>query len=192
MEDDSRIPGRPRDEAAGPAILEAARTLVLARGYNDVSVSEIIRNAGVSRQTLYRRWSTKADLVLDAFFDSAVSAPDIHADQTVRAAVLDFLIRLFAQLNHDGGAIRSLIAAAVTDPEFGKGFQQKFVAPRERMVIIALEVAKKRGELPGKLDVRLMATVLHGAFWYRLLNEMPLNAEFAEGLVGVVFKGPYT
>lgn len=188
MSNNSRPSGRPRDEATGPAILSAARRLVLEKGYEHVSIGEIIALAGVSRQSLYRRWPTKADLVLEAFFEAAVSPPEIHPDRPVSEAVQDFLTRLFEQLNRDGGAITSLIAASLTDPDFARGFRAGFVEPRERMVTVALEEAVRRGELPSTLDVKLAATVIHGAFWYRLLNRQSLDHHFANGLVAMVFQ----
>src|SRR5947199_331051 len=58
--------GRPRDAEASPALLEAARRLVLEKGYAATSISDIAAAAGTGRQTLYRRWPGKAQLILDA------------------------------------------------------------------------------------------------------------------------------
>ena len=57
-------PGRPRSDRAHQALLEATRTLVVQHGYDGVTVEMIARAAGTGRQTIYRRWPGKAELVL--------------------------------------------------------------------------------------------------------------------------------
>ncbi|QUS36997.1 TetR/AcrR family transcriptional regulator [Falsirhodobacter algicola] len=181
--------GRPRDETAGPAIMTAARALVLAHGYDGVSIADIIRSAGVSRQTLYRRWPTKAALVLEAFFQGAVAPPDMESG-ACRTALADFLQRLFDQLTREGDAIRSLIAQTVADADFAVLFRDRFVRPRERMVSDLLETAVARGELGAQTDIPVATAMLHGAFWYRLLNAEPLDRSFALALTAQVFGPP--
>ena len=56
--------GRPRDPAADQAILDAARSVVAEKGFNGASMDEIARRAGVGKDTLYRRWKSKEELVL--------------------------------------------------------------------------------------------------------------------------------
>lgn len=187
MASDSRQPGRPRDESAGKAILEATRALVLAEGYDAVAITRILAVAGVSRQTLYRRWPTKADLVLEAFSQSPVPPIEIRDGAPVRAALLAFLERLLAHLARDAEAIRSLIGAAAGDAVFDAGFQAKFVAPREAGLRAGLAEAVARGELPAGTDVGLAAEVIHGVLWYRLLNRRPFEPGLAAALVAQAF-----
>lgn len=182
--------GRPRDENSAPAIKAAARELVTTRGYDTVRITDIIRAAGVSRQTLYRRWPSKAELVLEAFFETAGDPPVVDAgdDVKVRDLLQAFLTDIFAGLAQDGDAIRSLIASAQSDPEFRAVFWEKFVRPREQMMRDLLQAAQDRGELATNADLSLLNTLLHGAFWYRLLNQLPLEAEYASRLVAVIFR----
>lgn len=60
--------GRPRDPRAQQQILAAARTLLARDGYEQLSIEQIARAAGVSRPTVYRRWPSKAHIVFDAAF----------------------------------------------------------------------------------------------------------------------------
>ena len=62
----TRGPGRPRSEPARRAILAAATHLVGREGYGRVTMEAIAREAGVSKQTVYRWWPTKAAIVLEA------------------------------------------------------------------------------------------------------------------------------
>ncbi len=62
----SRAGGRPRDPALDEAIILATRARLVQDGYSRMTVGDIAADAGVSRPTLYRRWSTKFELVADA------------------------------------------------------------------------------------------------------------------------------
>ena len=61
-----RRPGRPRDERADRAIIDATLELFAADGYSALSVEAVAVKAEVSKATIYRRWPGKRELVLDA------------------------------------------------------------------------------------------------------------------------------
>jgi AcrR family transcriptional regulator len=176
-----RVPGRPRDDASGPALMSAARRLVIERGYNTVTIGMISKEAGVGRQTLYRRWPSKAELVLDAFLASA-SGSDTYDEGDLKTAIRSFLERLFANLQEDGPAIRNLIASAQSDPGFCSEFKTRFVRPRAQIVEAIFAEAIRHGEVPETSDISMAGEVIHGAFWYRLLQGEPLDSDFAERL----------
>lgn len=145
MTTSTRSPGRPRDNKVGPSLLAAARQLVLQHGYCGVSIQMIATEAGVGRQTLYRRWPSKAELVLAAFLESAGDA-DVLSDGRAEKRLLHFLVNVFRNLQQDGPAIRNLIASAQDDPEFLKSFRAGFVEPRAEIVatifVTALQTEK--------------------------------------------------
>ncbi|WP_289036025.1 TetR/AcrR family transcriptional regulator [uncultured Roseibium sp.] len=186
-----RQAGRPREEATAPALMDAARRLVRTNGYDKVSITQIIKEAGVSRQSLYRRWPTKADLVLEAFFESAsqdASDAERHLDHgSARQRLLDLLISIFDHIARDGAAMRSLIASAQEDPQFRESFIEKFVLPREEIVTGILLQAVESGELPPHSNVAMLTAMIHGAFWYRMLNDWPLDTAFAKAMVSQIF-----
>src|SRR3954468_17445690 len=62
----SRPGGRPRDPALDEAIILATRARLVRDRYSRMTLGDIAADAGVSRPTLYRRWSTKLELVADA------------------------------------------------------------------------------------------------------------------------------
>ncbi len=190
MADETAQVGRPRNEAASAALKAAALRLVRTEGYG-VSVSAIIREAGVSRQTLYNRWPTKAELVLDAFFELAgmqVATPDLGGDTPRRDLLATFLREVFGHLRKDADLLRTLIAEAQTDPGFRAVFFDRFVRPREEIVLALLRDAQARGEMNAGRDPDLASAMIHGAFWYRLLNDRPLTDAVADGLADEVFR----
>jgi AcrR family transcriptional regulator len=189
MDEVQRRPsGRPRDDTTGPALLDAARELVIRDGYRSVSIQQIVSRAGVSRQSLYRRWPSKADLVLDAFLQSAGEIP-VGSGFDVGRKLNAFLLALFSNLEVDGPAIRSLIASAQDDPEFQVSFRERFVQPREQVITRMLESAKQAGEIKAEADIKIAAEALHGAFWYRLLQGDDLDVSFAKRLAGFILQG---
>ena len=58
--------GRKRDEARNAVILDAAVAVLAEQGYEGMTIDMVAARAGMARATVYRRWATKADLVLDA------------------------------------------------------------------------------------------------------------------------------
>jgi Bacterial regulatory proteins, tetR family len=62
--------GRTRDSRINDAILGAAADLLVEVGYSNLTMGAIAERAGTTRTALYRRWSTKADLIHDAAFPS--------------------------------------------------------------------------------------------------------------------------
>lgn len=184
--------GRPRDEAASAALKAAALGLVREKSYAEVSIGDLIRAAGVSRQTLYNRWSSKAELVLEAFFETAgtwAARPDLTGEAPRRDLLEGFLCAVFEHLERDGDSLRGLIAAAQKDAEFRDLFWARFVAPREAMLTEILRDAQARGELGAERDVEMLSGFVHGAFWYRMLNGQPLDPALARAIVAEVFRG---
>jgi len=190
MSEDKHPGGRPRDADAATSIKAATLKLVRERGYNKVSIAAIASAAGVARQTLYNRWSTKADLVLEAVFEETghyVDAPLHNPDQSCKLQLESFLIQVFKHLREGGSPIRSLIAAAQDDPVFREALRERFVKPRELLVIDFLHRAQDQGELSRSRDIKMLSSFIHGAFWYALLNGDPLDARLAQDIASEIF-----
>lgn len=164
--------------------------LVRAHGYNKVSIAVIAKEAGVARQTLYNRWDTKADLVLDALFEDAenhAAAPSLDDTRDIGVQLEEFLWNVFQYVTANEDMMRALIAAAQHDTAFHRSFYAKFVLPRDKIISDLLRLAQTRGEFSPDRDAELVSGLIHGAFWYRLLNRKPLDASFARAIVSDFF-----
>jgi len=109
--------GRPRSEQARAAVLHAVDDLVVELGYGAVTLKGIAERAGVSRQTVYRWWSTKAEILLEASAIDARQELDVPPRDTPRddlAGYLDALIA-FLTASDAGAAYRALIGEAQHD-----------------------------------------------------------------------------
>ncbi|WP_405058088.1 TetR/AcrR family transcriptional regulator [Kribbella sp. NBC_01505] len=114
--------GRPRSERAREAVLHAVDDLLVETGYAAMTMKGIAERAGVSRQTVYRWWSTKAEILLEA------SAADAEGELAVAptgdalgdlTAYLEALVNFLAN-SPAGAAYRALLGEAQHDPEVAK------------------------------------------------------------------------
>jgi AcrR family transcriptional regulator len=188
--DDKRSRGRPRAADVDSALKAATLRLVRARGYAGVSIAAIASEANVARQTLYNRWNTKADLVLDAVFEETgryAAAPPDDPGKSCKSQIESFLVQVFAHLTEDGAPLRALIAAAQEDGAFREAFRERFVKPREQMLTDLLRRAQERGEIAQSRDPDLLSAFIHGAFWYALLNGQQVDAQLAQDIVAEIF-----
>ncbi|ODP34479.1 TetR/AcrR family transcriptional regulator [Pandoraea sp. ISTKB] len=180
-----RRAGRPRNEDTSAAVLAVVRRLVKEKGFDGVSVNLVASEANVAKQTLYRRWPSKAELVLDAYLESAGQF-DTSAYEGLVPTLTKFLAGVFRHLEADGAAIRNLIAAAQSDSEFLTRFNDRFVVPRAERVKNLLAQAVEAEELPAETNLDVATDMIHGAFWYRLLTGQPLNRRYAESLAAQI------
>ena len=180
--------GRPRSEAAGQAILKATRKLVVRYGYEAVTTQMIAAAARTGKQTIYRRWSSKAELVLAAFVEHAEQFIDVTSGRGSQKdrTIVAFLIRLFGALEETGDAVRSLMAYAQQDHEFRRLFRQRLIEPRREALRRILEQAADRKEIGTDVDLEVAITVIYGAMWYRLLLDEPLDKAFAARLADLI------
>lgn len=168
---------RPRSEDSKQAIFGAALELLRERTYRDVTTDAIAAAAGVGKQTIYRWWKTKADVVLDALADSA---REIVAEKTGELAgdVRAFFEATF-RVARAGTArvLKGLMAEAQLDAAFATRFAA-FIGERRS----ALREVLTR-HVRASADVEAMVDMLFGAFWYRILIEhAPIDASFATRL----------
>ena len=176
--------GRPRREATEAAVLDAASALLEERGYGAMTVDEVAARAGVGKQTLYRRWPSKAAVVLDALSRQTAREVAVPDSGSLREDVRLLLRNAFAVLRMGRAQIvASLMAEAQHDEAFASAFRDAFVAPRRAVLAELLHRGIGRGELSTQTDVGFMVDVVYGPMWYRLLNRhAPLDDAFADRL----------
>jgi AcrR family transcriptional regulator len=180
--------GRPRNETADAAILDAAVALLDKRGYQSMTVDDIAARAGVGKQTIYRRWPSKAAVVLEALTRrtaAEVVAPDTGS---VLEDVRSLLRSAFAALRAGRQkVVLSLMAEAQLSEEFALAFREQFIARRRQALADLLQRGIDRGELAPDTDVEFVADMIYGPMWYRLLNRhAPIDDRFADRLSAFV------
>ena len=175
-----------RSEPARRAVLEAADDLLVERGFAGVTMEAIATRAGVAKQTVYRWWPSKTDVLLDAFLQDVAEdlIPPDHGD--LAADLRAYLSRLARFLrDSDAGAVfRALVAQAQHDPVFAARFRTRYLDEQRGRDQLPLRRAQQRGRLPADLDLATATDQLVGPLYYRVLvtNE-PVDADFTDRLV---------
>jgi AcrR family transcriptional regulator len=185
------IRGRPRSEDSHEAILDAVVALLEQEGYGGVTIESVARQAGVGKQTIYRWWKSKAELVLEAYANHAASKLPMPDKGNLRGDLEWFFCAAFKRLTDiSGPTMRGLMADAVYDPEFLEILREVLVAKRREVLLQVLQRGRERGELKPDADLNVMIDLLFGALWYRLLlQHAKLDSRFAKQLVGDVLEG---
>jgi AcrR family transcriptional regulator len=184
----SRGPGRPRSESARQAILAATMHLIARDGYGRVTMEAIARDAGVSKQTVYRWWPTKAAIALEALNEGAAALAPTTDTGSFNADLRVFLRRTVAGAGkRNARLLAALMAAAQLDDAFAESFRSGFLALRRQALRELLQRGRDRGEVARSADLDLLAELAFAALWYRLLvRHQPLNRRFADQLTDIL------
>jgi AcrR family transcriptional regulator len=177
--------GRPRDDAADAKLLGAAFDLISEAGYSGFNIDEVARRTSISKATIYRRWGSGGELLLDVLLDFAARKITLPNTGRLERDLAAYFHGLFGLLNNQiGEVLRGLVAEAQTRPAFRTVFRERFIMARRAPVHEMLQAAQKRGELAGEVDLDALLDFIFGAMWYRLLIEhAPLNDKFVAAIV---------
>ena len=170
-------------------MLHAADDLLVERGYAGVTIEGIAARAGVAKQTIYRWWPSKFEILMDTFMEDAAGALQIPDTGTVDGDLRQHLRQVAAFLSAEpaGQVMLALIGQAQLDAEVGRIFQRRFADERRALDRVILERGVVRGELPGDTDLDLIIDMIYGPVYHRvLLTGLPVDDRFIDGLVSHV------
>ncbi len=175
-----------RSEHARQAVLEAADDLLVERGFAGVTIEGIAVAAGVAKQTIYRWWNSKTDILMDALLEDAAAhlTPADHAD--LRADLREHLSRVavFLTRSDEGAVCRALIGQAQHDPAFAAVFRAQFIRQQRARDRLPLDRAIARHQIPAGTDVLSDVDELLGPVYYRVLvTGEPVDRPFTDRLV---------
>jgi AcrR family transcriptional regulator len=188
-------PGRKRSEESRQAILTAAAGLVAEVGYAGLSIEGIAARSGTGKQTIYRWWPSKADVLLEALAETA----DLHipvADEGSYAADLRAFLTASFALGRKPQVIevlRALMAESQINPDFGVRFRAGFLVRRREALGVLVERARTRGDLPPVPRPATIADLVFGLIWYRVLaTRDPIDDAQIDELVTLLTNGATT
>lgn len=189
-----------RSEKSRRAIHAAALELVGEVGYPRTTIEGIAARAGVGKQTIYRWWSSKADVLLDAFMDLGEQAAraagqesyeipdtgDLAADlKLVLRATVDELL----EPKFDAPA-RALAAEGVVDERLGAEFVTKLLEPQLQLYVRRLRSAQDKGAVRQDIDPRIALELFVSPLAQRWLQRTgPISYEYTETLVEYALYG---
>jgi AcrR family transcriptional regulator len=180
-----RAPHRRNDEAR-LAILHAADDLLVERGYAAVTIEGIATRAGVAKQTIYRWWPSKFEILMDTFLEDADEALAIPDTGTT---VEDFRLHLrrlrdFLTAEPAGRVMLALIGQAQHDEKVAQVFQRRYLDHRRARDLAILDRGIARGDVRANLDRDLVIDAIYGPIYHRvLMSGLPVDDRFIDGLV---------
>jgi AcrR family transcriptional regulator len=183
---EKRPPGRPRSAASHQAILAAAERLLIEDGYSNVTIDGIAARAGVGKQTIYRWWPTKADLILEVCASKSEFSVPVDDHGSYVDDLRAFLIGAFTMASRAPTAdlLRGLMVEAQLRADFGDRFRATFLEPRRQTFVAMTQRAAARGDLPSSPSPETTTDIVFGTLWYRLLTARhDLNHQLIEDLV---------
>jgi AcrR family transcriptional regulator len=182
-------PGRPRDAKNDTAILEATTTLLFDKGYVGLTIDGVAAAAGVSRPTIYRRWSSKAELVIAALAHRTGLAVPVPNTGSVRKDLIAVQRHQIKEFNnpHSRRVTAGLVADVAADSELADLYLAEYATPRRASVWRALQRGVDRGELRADIDFAFVSDLLIGPLFMRsVVWGQPLDPKMAKTTVDVV------
>jgi AcrR family transcriptional regulator len=172
--------GRPLDPSRDAAILRAALEGLAELGYDRLSMDEIAARARAGKGALYRRWPSKAALVVDAVIAwrdqfAPTSIPDTGSLSGDLEALIDAVPDFDETAKRQVGVVVGLAAAASRDPELRAALGENALQRPRQILGEVLARAVARGEIAADRDLELIPDLLVGLNLLRglLLGEVP-------------------
>ena len=116
-------------------------------GYDRLTVEAVAKQAKASKATVYRRWPSKADLVLAAFIEGACRTAVPPETGSVRGDLLELGVAVCRQAREHGGTMRAVLNEMSHNPGLKQAMQDEFVHQRKLVITQILTDAVARGEI---------------------------------------------
>lgn len=183
--------GRPRNPDIDRAIIAAALDEVAELGYADASMTGIARRAAVPKSTVYRRWESKQDLVIEAIAHLDPH-PEIPSTGDVRVDVFNQMAHLVGQWQDKlaSAVMLAIITEVARNPELYRVWNKRFVTPfRERIsAVLARGIAS--GRIRADCDVDLIAELMLALPLHAKMRPDPPDLrDLADRFTDTIFEG---
>jgi AcrR family transcriptional regulator len=189
-----------RSERSRRAIYDAALALVVEVGYPRTTIEGIAARAGVGKQTIYRWWPSKAEVLLEAFLDLGNQAAEAAGQQPYTipdtgdlAADLKAVLRATVDELLDPrfeAPSRALAAEGVVNEQLGREFVGKLLEPQLQLYVDRLRAAQDAGQVRPEVDPRIALELFVSPLAQRWLQYTgPISHEYTDTLVDYALHG---
>jgi AcrR family transcriptional regulator len=185
-----------RSEESRRAVLEATMKLLEDSGptgltVQKLSIERIAREAGVSKTTIYRWWSSKVAVVIDTFLDNHVARTPVRQDVPAIDALREHMASLAdVYSGSEGRLVAQLIGECQQDEATMAEFKQHFWSPRAQVVTSLVERAISEGAMRKDLDAQVVTELLYAPLYFRLLFQSgPLDAKATDSILQTALEG---
>lgn len=184
--------GRKRDHTRDAEILDAAVEVLSECGYDGMTVDMVATRAKAGKATVYRRWPSKAELVIDAVAcmkRAHTDAEEVPDTGTLRGDLVA-LIRpqSLQESERKMRVMGGLVSMLARDPHLADAVNEAITEPRARLNRLLMQRAADRGEIRGDADLETISHIGPSMTAYRtLVQRRSVDREFLIGLIdGVV------
>jgi len=184
--------GRKRDHTRDAEIMDAALSVLAEEGYEGMTIDMVAARAKAGKATVYRRWASKEELVIDSVacmkqidLDPA-SLPDTG---TLKGDLLAMIKpRTIEESDRKLRVMAGLMSMLAKDSALTGAVSEAIIAPRIAVNRLFLERAIARGEIAATVDVEMLSQISQSMASYRVLMERkPIDPEFLRSIVtGVI------
>ena len=185
-----------RSEDSRRAVLEATMKLLDGSGSDGftvqkLSIERIAREAGVSKTTIYRWWSSKVAVVIDTFLDNHVARTPVREDVPAIDALREHMASLAeVYAGNEGRLVAQLIGECQQDEATMVEFKEHFWLPRAVVVTSLVERAIDEGSMRKDLDAQTVTELLYAPIYFRLLFQSgPLDAKATGAIMQTALEG---
>lgn len=155
--------GRPRDASRDRALMNATLAELQLHGYSGLRTAAVAKRAGVSTATLYRRWRSKEQLVVDA---ARLWAEDLGPDRDTGSLRSDLALLLHDKATAldgpSGRTLRAVLGEAAHNQALADLLLREYVTPLHERVQALLARAAERGEIPPVADPVVVGEMVIG------------------------------
>lgn len=184
--------GRKRDHTRDAEILEAALDVLSEAGYDGMTVDMVAARAKAGKATLYRRWASKSELVIDAVACMKPIDPDLSTLPDTGSLRSDLVGMIKAPSIAEGEKKMKVMAGVMSmissNPELAESVHAVLIEPRMVVNRYLLNRAIARGEIRQDVDVETVAMVSQAMVSFRVLvQRKPIDREFLTSVIdGVI------
>lgn len=175
--------GRKRDHSRDQEILDVALDVLVETGYDGMTIEMVATRAKAGKATVYRRWASKSDLVLDAV--ACMKSNDVDLDALPDTGTLrgDLVAMIKPPTIRDGERKLKLLTGIASmisrNPEVADAAQRALVEPRATVNRVFFARAIARGEISAEVDVEKLCMIGPALVAYNvLLLRKPIDREF--------------
>jgi AcrR family transcriptional regulator len=180
--------GRPRDPSRDSVIRAAILRLLADVGYGALTMDAVASEAGVGKATIYRRWRTKQDLVVDTISDLNRAEAEIPDTGSVEGDLRSMMHQMVAMITGPtGAATLSLLSTVPHQPALARAFQDGPLAVWRQSFESLWSRAEQRGEIPTGLANSVIAEATSALLVQRwLLTGRPVDDAYADEVLDTV------
>ncbi len=190
QESPKRGRGRPRDPARGEAIREATLELLEELGYTGLTMVDVAERAGVAKTTIYRRWNSKAEMVLDAIAEQ-VEPREVEETGDPIADLHRVIAQFYGRVSgRDHPNLPISPAELLREAELADVFHKRFVRPMREHACALAERAIEKGRLRADVDpMGLVDTLAATAIYKPVVLGMRVDPAEADAVFDTVMRG---